>query len=171
MGYTAKEFARISGVPVRKVSEWYDAGYLFGATRNERTKVYDIPKDTPVPYNANKKVCTLPTLRRDILIAASSQQIIFESMYPLFKEGTVESEIASLEKNGMIEVRYTESGACYLHLCHDADSELAQLTAAQKKDFFEKVVKSLSDGLALAKALQTLWPLIQPYLEQMALNK
>ena len=55
-----------------------------------------------------------------------------------------------------------------------ADSDTNYVIPLQLKfaeDFFEKVVKSLSDGLALAKALQTLWPLIQPYLEQMALNK
>ena len=50
----------------KKIKKWVDAGYLGDASKDEKTGKYIISKDVPVPFSANAKVSTFPTLMRDI---------------------------------------------------------------------------------------------------------
>lgn len=166
MGLTATQYAKKHGINnVRKIKKWYDLNYLGNAIKDEKTGVYDIPEDTPLPYNANNKVSTIPTLWRDILIAASLQQSIYESMYPRFQAGTVEAEIQKFSDEGLIEVRITESGAKYLQLCNSGYERLTVLNKKQQTNAFVKVAAFVADGATLVKALSTAWPYIEPLIE------
>ena len=82
MGWTAKEYARNKGIKERKINGWFKAGYLGETTKNEKTRIYDIPEDTPVPYSADCRITRKSSLWKEILDAADLQQAIFPSMYP-----------------------------------------------------------------------------------------
>lgn len=167
MGLNATQYAGQHGIKnLRKIKTWFDAGYLGEATKDEKTGVYDIPEDTPLPYNANSQVSTIPTLWRDILIAASLQQSIYEKMYPLFQAGTVESEIEKFSDEGLIEVRVTSSGAKYLHLCASGYEKLAKLNKSQQKNVLLKIASFVADGATLMKAFSEAWPYIEVLLEK-----
>ena len=47
----AKQFGEKYGKKyTRKIKAWYEAGYLGNTTRDEKTGVYVIPDDIPLPY-------------------------------------------------------------------------------------------------------------------------
>ena len=47
----AKQFCEKYGKKYKKkIPQWYKAGYMPGASKNESTGDYSIPEDTPVPY-------------------------------------------------------------------------------------------------------------------------
>ena len=80
MGLTAKEFADKHAISSRKIKPWYEKGYLGSTTKDEKTGVYDIPEDTPVPYSADGRIKKIPKLWGELLDAAQSQNSVFPRM-------------------------------------------------------------------------------------------
>ena len=107
----AKEFGDKYGRKyVRKIPQWYAAGYLGNTTKDEKTGVYAIPDDMPLPYSAHSNVTQLPTLWRDMFTAAAGMQSLFGTMYPNLAEGVFERQLQGLVDAGFLRVSRTASG-------------------------------------------------------------
>ena len=82
MGLTAKEFADKHAISSRKIKPWYEKGYLGSTTKDEKTGVYDIPEDTPVPYSADGRIKKIPKLW-------GNYSMLRKAKIPFFRECTL----------------------------------------------------------------------------------
>ena len=161
MSYNAKEFAKAKGVSKRKIKPWFDAGYLGAATRNEKTGVYDIPEDTPVPYAADSRIKRKSSLWNELLDAADLQQSIYPSMYPLLSPQLVETQIEEFDEAGLLNVRTSTSGAMYLDITPEGRTFLLSFSADERKSILDKAAKAVSVSCNLIQALQMAAPALQ----------
>lgn len=149
---------------LKKIRHWYDCGYLGNATRDEKTGVYEIPDDIPLPYSANANVSTMPTLMRDILLAASGCCSLYPSMYPKIKKASFDRMIQECVDANLIDICYTESGDQYLELNPLGLEFLNNTTEDERKLIFEKTYKLIIAGSTLLGALANLGILLQGFL-------
>ena len=133
-----KAYAAENHVSPSTVKRWYDKGYLPGAKRNDCTGVYEIPKDTPVPFQGKglNKVSGKTTLMIKLLEAADSSQSVFASMFPKISERDFQDILNGLvagQKLVLVKTEYssylriTDSGAIL-------KGELDGMTAKGRKD-------------------------------------
>lgn len=137
----------------KKIKKWYDAGYLGNSSKDEKTGVYNIIDDVPVPFSANAKVSTIPTLIRDILTAASKGCSIFPSMYPKITEETFERVLKDCEDANLIRICYTENGDSFLEITPEGSRFLLDYTEKERKKIFDKACKLIATGVTLFNAL------------------
>ena len=162
---TEKEFCDKYGKKYKKqVPQWFAAGYLGAATKDEKTGVYSIPCDIPLPYSARSNVTQLPTLWRDMLLAASKTQSLFETMYPKLAPGVFSRQLQEMVDSGFIRISKTESGDPYLELRPAGFEYMTKLNDKEKKHVLDKVAKLVQTGATIAQAITTVWPYIQPYI-------
>lgn len=160
MGWTAKEYAKNKGIKERKIKKWFEADYLGLATRNEKTGIYDIPEDTPVPYSADCRITRKSSLWKELLDAADLQQAIFPSMYPKLDPELVQSQIDEFASGGLLTVRTTNSGCKYLDITPEGHAFLQSLSEAELKKTLEKAEKCISATCNVIQALATVAPLL-----------
>lgn len=158
MGLNAKQFAERCG---RKdtaiIKKWYDAGYLGDATKDEKTGVYDIPEDTPIPYAANVKTQRNSTLRTQLLDAADKNQMVVASMYPLISNDDFRAQLQEMIDNNLLEVVTTVSGQSYLRIKSAGQAILANTSTAQeRKSVFEKIERIMSNSANTITIVQAL---------------
>lgn len=165
MTMNAKEFGEKYGKKYTKlVPKWYAAGYLGATTKDEKTGVYSIPDDIPLPYSTKGNVTQLPTLWRDILSAASNMQSIFETMYPKLPPNVFSRQLQEFADAGFIRINMTASGDSYLELRPAGFEFMKKLDDDEKKKVLDKVQKAIATGCTIAQAFIAAWPYIQPYL-------
>ena len=170
MGLNAKEFASLKKVSSRKIKKWFDAGYLGAAVKDEKTGVYDIPADTPIPFKADCRISHLKSFWKQILNAAESQNSLYESMYPRLQPGTFDRYIKDFVEAGFIRVQTTESGAKYLELCVAGDKYLNELTEKEQTEVFSLVEKGIAAGTSFINIISVVWPVILPYLQSVPIK-
>ena len=147
-----------------KIPEWYKVGLLGNATKDEKTGEYTIPDDIPLPYSANKNVSTMPTLMRDILLAASRCCSLHSSMYPKISKDSFNRMVQECKDANLINVLYTESGYQYLELKPAGINLINTTTEKERKVILGKVYKLVIAGSTLLSALASVWPLIQSFI-------
>lgn len=158
----AKQFGEKYGTQyMAKIPQWYAAGYLGKAAKNEKTGIYSIPDDIPLPYQARGNVTRIPTLWKDMLAAAAGMRSLFASMYPKLPEGVFDRQLRELCEAGFIRVSETASGDPYLELQPAGLAFMNQLDDAEKRTVLDKVKKAVDAGYTFLKALS----LVAPYLK------
>ncbi len=150
---------------VRHVPEWHKKGYLGKSTQDEKTKIYSIPDDIPLPYLAHSNVTKLPTLWKELLDAASGTRSVFPSMYPKFASGVFERHLNDFADAGLIRISKTPSSDAFLELLPAGYEFMTKLTDSDKKNVLDKACKIVTTGVAVAQAFATVWPQIQPLLQ------
>lgn len=165
MGLTAKQFAEKHDLKdQRKVKKWFDSGYLGSSTKNESTGIYDIPEDTPLPYDADCRITRNQALWREMLNAASANQSIYAAMYPKLPDGAFEEQLKQLEISGFFKILRTASGANYLSLCPAGEEYMNQLSEKEKRKTLASVEKIVETGTTIIQAFCAVWPCIQTLL-------
>lgn len=144
-----------------KIPKWYEAGYLGNSTKDKKTGEYNIPNDIPLPYSANANVSTMPTLMRDILLAASECCSLYSEMYPKIPKDSFDRMLHECIEASLICVCYSESGDWYLQLTPTGVVFLDGTTKEERKTILDNVYKLIMAGSTLITALVTTWPLIQ----------
>ena len=147
-----------------KIPKWYEAGYLGNSTKDKKTGEYNIPNDIPLPYSANSNVSTMPTLMRDILLAAAECCSLYSGMYPKIHIDSFDRMLRDCVEAGLIRVCYSESGDQYLQLTPTGVAFLKGTTKEERKVILGKVYKLIMAGSTLVTALATAWPLLQSVL-------
>ena len=137
----------------KRIPEWYAAGYLGNATKAGK---YNIPEDVPLPFYANKKVSTFPTLTRDILTAASLGCSIFPGMYPKIREDSFERVLQDCVDSQYVRVCYTESGYPFLELTTNGTRFLDNYTETERKALLIKAFSMAAQGISFVAALKSL---------------
>ena len=163
MGHNATQFCKKRGIKnTWKVKDWYEAGYLGAAKRIETEKkhIYDIPEDTPAPYNANPRIKTITALSRELMKAAAHQRSVFPEMYPKLQPGTVERLISEFITAGYMRKVQTASGCCYLELTVRGYEFMNNLDDKQKESIYKKVERTIAAGGTLIQVLSVIIPLI-----------
>ncbi len=158
MGLNAKQFAKRCGRKnIAIIKKWYDAGYLGKATRDEKTGVYDIPEDTPIPYAANVKTQRNSTLRAQLLDAADKNQMVVASMYPLISNNDFRAQLQEMIDNDLLEVVTTVSGLSYLRIKSAGQVIITNTSNAQeRKRVFEKIERIMSNSANTITIVQAL---------------
>lgn len=161
----AKQFGDKYGKKhIRKIPKWYAAGYLGNATKDEKTGIYTIPDDIPLPYDAHRNVTKLPTLWKEIFTAAESTKSMFSSMYPKLPTGVFDRQIQNFAEAGFISVSYTASGDPYLELLQPGYEYMTSLSEGEKSNLLVKVNKAVMTGCTITQAFVAVWPYIQAFL-------
>ena len=112
-----KEFYKSKGKRCpSNLKELYDAGYFGNATYDETKRVYNIHRNTPVPYSADKRVSRVDKLSLKLLDAAMHCCSVFPSMFPRIPEQTTVHYIDLFVEHGYFRRVDTESGVQYLEL-------------------------------------------------------
>ena len=137
----------------KKIKKWVDAGYLGDASKDEKTGKYIISKDVPVPFSANAKVSTFPTLMRDILTAATKGCSIFSSMYPNIKPESFERVLQDCVDANLVRICHTECGNPFLEITTEGARFLSDYTEKERKLLFDKAYKLILTGISLFNAL------------------
>ena len=153
MCYTAKEFADINNISSRKIGPWFDAGYLGNTTKDPKTQIYSIPKDTPVPFNADPRIKQQSSLWKEILEAAELGQAIYPTMYPKRSEEFVQKQINGLLNDGCINIHKTQSGAPYLEITRKGYDLLTSLKEPAQKRAWDRVVAGISISCTVVQTL------------------
>ena len=143
-----------------RIKSWYEKGYLGNTKQDEKTLEYDIPDDIPLPYCADPRVSTLPTLLRDILDAAAHCCSIFASMYPKIPNGTYDRTEQDFVDQQMIRICYTESGDKYIELCSAGWKFMTEIDSQEREKKLKKVTRLISSGMSFVQAFASVWPLI-----------
>ena len=161
MGLTAKEFADKHTISSRKIKSWYEKGYLGATTKDEKTGVYDIPEDTPVPYSADSRIKRIPKFWEELLDAAQNQNSVFPGMYPYIKDVVFTSQIESFIGAGLIKQNTTQSGPCFFEITTVGYEFMNTLSANERKKAFEKIERRIATGASLVQAICAVIPLVQ----------
>lgn len=168
MGLTAKQFAEKYGVKdQRKVKKWFESGYLIGATKNENTGIYDIPEDTPLPYNADCRITRNQALWREMLDVASTNQSLYPAMYPKLPEGAFEEQLNQLRSLNLLTILQTTSGVNYLSLCPAGEKYMNDLSGKERRKALasvERFMATSAAGVTIIQAFCMAWPHIQSFL-------
>ena len=162
MGWTAKEYAEKKGINERKIKNWFRDGYLGDTTQDPKTRIYDIPEDTPVPYDADRRITRRSSLWKEILDAADLQQAIYPSMYPKMEPEVVQTQIDEFAKGGLLTVRTTKSGCTYLDITQEGHDFLQSLSEAELKKTLLKAETRISATCNVIQALIALGTLSIP---------
>ncbi len=150
----AKQFGEKYGKKYsRRIPVWYALGYLGNTTKDEKTGVYTIPDDIPLPYTGHKNVTRLPTLWMEILDAASCTQSMFGSMYPKLSSGVFDRQLTDFETAKFIRISKTKSGDSYLELLPTGYNFMHNLTVSEKKEVFVRANELIKTGCSVAQAL------------------
>ena len=136
-----------------KIKEWYAAGYLGNATKDEKTGRYNIPDDIPLPFSAHKNVSTIQTLTRDILTAALNCNSIFPSMYPKIPSETFDRVLQDCIDSHLVRISRTGNGDPFLELQIDGIRFLSDYTEKQRKILLNRLYKLVTGGLSFLGAL------------------
>ena len=147
-----------------KIYQWYIAGYLGNTTKDEKTGIYSIPDDIPLPYSAHSNVTKLPTLWKEMLTAAASMQSLFETMYPKLPKGVFERQLQGLVDAGLLQISRTASGDEYLELLPAGIEFMNKLNDSEKKSILDNVMKVIEAGSSLVTAFKVTWPYLQQFL-------
>lgn len=158
MGLTAKQFAERCGRrSTGAVRRWFEAGYLPGATRDEKTGIYDIPEDTPIPYTPNKKTKRNTALWFALLDAADMNRMVAASMFPLIVEKDFEAILQEMIDDELLELVKLSDGRSYLRIRHSGQNFLNRYAdRAYRKGFVEKVERMLTDSASVLTIAQCL---------------
>lgn len=143
-----------------RIKKWYEMGYLGNTTQDEKTLEYSIPDDIPLPYCADPRVSTLPTLMRDILEASARCCSLFASMYPKIPKGTYDRTLQDFVDQQLIRICYTESGDEYIELRSAGWKFMTEIDSREREKKLKKVTELISNGLSFIQAFASVWPLI-----------
>ena len=143
-----------------KINSWYKNGYLGNTTRDKITHEYSIPNDIPLPFCADPRVSTLPTLMRDILEAASRCCSLFASMYPKIPEDTYTRTVQDFVNQQLIRICYTKSGDIYYELCSAGLKFMSEIDSNERQKMLKKVTVLITKGLSFIQAFASVWPII-----------
>ena len=161
MGLTAKEFADKHAISSRKIKPWYEKGYLGSTTKDEKTGVYDIPEDTPVPYSADGRIKRIPKFWEELLDAAQNQNSVFSGMYPYIKGEVFASQIKSFIDAGFIRQNTTQSGPGFLEITTLGYEFMNALSVNERKRAFEKIERRVATGATFVQAICAVIPVVQ----------
>lgn len=163
----AKQFGEKYGKKyIKKIPTWYSANYLGATTKDEKTGVYSIPDDIPLPYSADKRITKLPTLWKQILDAATKMCSLYPSMYPKLPTGVFDRQLQGFVEAGFIRISQTESGDVFLELQPAGYEYLHRLSDSEKSRVFKIANEAVKTGCVVAQAFIAAWPYLQQIIQQ-----
>lgn len=156
------EFCKKYGIKDRHiVRKWYKAGYLGKTTVDEKTGVYSIPDDIPLPHKANSRIKRIPTLFDDLIEAAGNLCSVYPSMYPNIPEDVLNNQIQHMCELEILQISYTHSGDPFLELLPLGRECYSKVNKQQRIKIWQRVYKTVILGATVTQAFASVWPYVQ----------